>query len=106
MKRRTYGFLCGMCFRKSSPVFWISTMLIVIFTALFVGSSFVDAHTAKDTYYTSICIEEGDTLLQIAKEYMTEDYDNCYDYMDEIRRINHLSDDDLIHADCYLVIPY
>lgn len=55
-------------------------------------------------YYTSIGIEQGDTLWDIAKVYMTDEYDGIEEYICEVRRINHLSGD-RIYAGKYLVIP-
>ena len=56
-------------------------------------------------YYTSIVIEGGDSLWSIAQEHMTAEYANIYDYMDEIREINHISGD-FIKSGSYLCIPY
>lgn len=55
-------------------------------------------------YYKSISIEKGDTLWSIAEEYMTEEYDGIEEYIREVRRVNHLSDD-IIYAGRYLAIP-
>lgn len=56
-------------------------------------------------YYTSIEIEKGDTLWDIADQYMTSEYGSIQSYVDEIKELNHLGDDD-IHAGQYLMIPY
>ena len=55
-------------------------------------------------YYTSICIEKGDTLWSIANQYMTEEYDGIEEYIYEVRRLNLLCGDG-IHAGKYLMIP-
>ena len=105
MKRRSTDRYNSILVKKSSLCMLLASMLILTSLCLFVFSSFADAHSSRETCYKSICIQEGDTLTQIAKTYMTDDYDNCYDYIEEIKRINHISDGDLIHADCYLVVP-
>jgi hypothetical protein len=56
-------------------------------------------------YFTTIQVESGDTLWEIADEYMTPEYASIADYMDEVRTINHISEDD-ITAGCYITIPY
>ena len=37
-------------------------------------------------YYKSIEIQGGDTLWDIAKEYMSNDYASVYDYIEELKR--------------------
>ena len=91
---------------KKSPLMIIASILLITTVFFFVFTSFVFAHSRSEKVYASIEVEEGDTLLSIAREHMTSEYDNCYEYMEEIKRINHLGDSDLIHSDCYLIIPY
>ncbi len=55
-------------------------------------------------YYTSIPIGKGDTLWSIAVENITPEYAGIEEYIQEIRSLNHLSDDG-IHAGRYLMIP-
>lgn len=56
-------------------------------------------------YYTSIVIEQGDTLWGIASEYVTPEYDGVEDYIREVRALNHM-DGDCIRAGQYLMVPY
>lgn len=56
-------------------------------------------------YYTSIIIEEGDSLWSIANENYTEQFKSKKAYMKEIKEINGLSDEHLISGQ-YLIIPY
>lgn len=56
-------------------------------------------------YYTSIQIQKGDTLWNIASDYVTDDYASINDYIEEICEINHIEDSD-IHSGQYLTIPY
>ena len=79
---------------------------IVVFTCFF-SSIKTQAAPADKTYkyYTSIQVESGDTLWNIACEYMTDDYSNINTYIDEICSINQLTDCQ-IHAGEYLTIPY
>lgn len=57
-------------------------------------------------YFTYHQIDKGDTLHDLAKEYISyEFYDNLQDYIDEVKEINHLKDDVII-AGQMLVIPY
>lgn len=56
-------------------------------------------------YYTSIRIEEGDTLWGLAHEYGNEDCQSLPSYIQEVKRVNHLTDD-TIHAGRYLTVFY
>lgn len=53
----------------------------------------------------SIKIERGDTLWDIARENITDEYKNVNLYIEEIMKSNNLSSD-TIHADKYIIIPY
>lgn len=67
------------------------------------ASSKADAPRIK--YYTSVEIEKGDNLWSIAGDYISPEYKNMTEYIDEVRRMNHISGD-TIHAGCYLIVPY
>ena len=56
-------------------------------------------------YYTSVRIEAGDTLWGIASNYITDDYKDMNQYIQEICSINHICKDE-IRAGEYLIIPY
>lgn len=56
-------------------------------------------------YYTSVRVECGDTLWAIAGEYITDDYIDMNDFLNEICMINHISEDE-IHAGQYIIVPY
>jgi len=60
-------------------------------------------HTYK--YYTDIRIHRGDTLWDIANEYMTEEYDSIDSYIDEVCRINSIYDNNIYYGQT-LMIPY
>ena len=83
----------------------------MLFLGVYIGSSRVAQVEAKGTesnrekYYTSILVEEGDTLWSIADEYMTSEYTDRDSFMDEVREMNHLTGS-VIHADSTLLIPY
>ena len=57
------------------------------------------------TYYKSICIEEGDTLWDIAGEYTDGSSDSRLEYIDEICRMNNICADEL-HVGDYIIISY
>ena len=59
----------------------------------------------RSKYYTSIQIEQGDTLWEIAGRYMTDEYKDVNAYIQEVCAMNHISGDQ-IHAGQYLTVPY
>ena len=75
---------------------------------LFQTSNIANAGTpnsVRHKYYTSVEIESGSSLWEIAEEYMTEEYDSVEDYIKEVKQINHLTED-LIYEGAYLCVPY
>ena len=57
-------------------------------------------------YYKSISVANSDTLWSIAEQYMdVEHYDSISEYIQEVKCMNHLTDD-MIHYGDYLIIPY
>lgn len=82
----------------------------VITAMLVVSSIFTMSAKAKELspgykYYTSIVVEKGDTLWDIANHYITPEYSDISEYIGEVKSLNHL-DGDEIHAGEYLAIPY
>lgn len=57
------------------------------------------------TYYSNYCVEDKDTLWDIATNNYSVEYGDFDDYINEIRSLNHLNKDDRIHTGEYLVIP-
>ena len=56
-------------------------------------------------YFTSIRIEQGDTLWTLADTYADENFKSRKDFINEVIRTNHLMDDSLKAGD-YLIVPY
>lgn len=56
-------------------------------------------------YYTSIEIQEGDTLWHIAQNYAGGEWESSASYINEIKRLNHMKNDQL-QSGGYLLIPY
>ena len=93
-------------FSKKKWVVLVSFLLIVIVIWGSV-SGFARARKAEKSsykYYTSIAVGKGDTLWSIASENMTSEYDRIEEYIQEIRRLNHLYDDGICAGE-YLTIP-
>ncbi len=88
---------------------------ITVFTILLIALLSMTYKTfvseAKDSasiaykYYTSIEIAYGETLWDIAEDYAGDEYDSLDKYIEEVKTINHLSDD-TICAGAHLIVPY
>lgn len=88
----------------------LSACLIFTFAVSF-GSFFSKAESshliteARSKYFTSIEIEQGDTLWEIALHYMSDEYPSAEAYIDEVMSLNSLHDD-RICAGQFLMVPY
>lgn len=84
--------------------------IIVVSILILLGSSisaFASARSRENLhkYYTSIQVKSGDTLWDIAGQYAVKDVMSRQDFIDEVSRLNGLSDG-LIHSGDYIVITY
>ena len=86
-------------------------IILVITLGILLGTSMnALASSEKDIasynkYYASIRIESGDTLWNIADEYVEGFNISKADYIAEICEINGISENN-IHAGDYIVVPY
>lgn len=60
---------------------------------------------SKEKYYTSVQIQEGDTIRSIAKKYWTRESEDFDSYVREIKACNGLYNDSIVEGG-YLLIPY
>lgn len=88
----------------------LALVLIAVFCSAF-GTLFATAQGNRNeepvnfTYYKSVQIEYGDTLWDIAKTYMTDDYDSIPEYVEELKRMNSLHSDE-IQEGRFLMVAY
>lgn len=65
----------------------------------------VQASSSQEICYTSVYVDTGDTLWEIADTYMVDSvYEDKNDYIDEIKEINHITEQDL-QAGSYIIVP-
>ena len=89
-------------------IFLVFFVIIFLVFLLFQTSNITNAGTQnsiRHKYYTSVEIEQGSSLWEIAEEYITEEYDSVDEYIKEVKQINHLTED-LIYEGAYLCVPY
>lgn len=97
--------------RKRRLIFLLLGVCIALTLAIIFGNTLAEAEAGhEDTvtykYYTSIQLEPGDTLWDLAGEYMDEHYSSRQDLIREIEQLNSLTDTDDIVAGQMLVVPY
>ena len=68
--------------------------------------SYAEETQTRYKYYTDIYIDYGDTLWDIANQYMTEEYTSIQSYIKEVCEINSMTYDDAIYYGQRLIIPY
>ncbi len=84
----------------------LTIFMVAVCTLLFAHNSLhAESNDTHKKYYTTIEVQKGDTLWDISKRYMTEEYSDIQDYMQEVQNINHI-DGNHITAGCYLTVPY
>lgn len=70
------------------------------------ASAKAPAQTEKEyKYYTSIEIQEGDSLWSIAEKYCDDKHDNINEFIKRVQKMNNLSDSN-IQCGTYLMIYY
>ncbi|MEG0804926.1 MAG: LysM peptidoglycan-binding domain-containing protein [Lachnospiraceae bacterium] len=96
----------------NSPRFFkFFSITIVLVLALLTISQFfhktcqVKASGTEVCYYTTIQVQEGDTLWSIANDYITGEDTTFDSFLEAIIQVNRLQED-LIYAGDYLTIPY
>ncbi len=95
--------------RRQKCVIVIVVLAMIVFGILFGGSIHVfagESQTQKlHKYYTSIRIEEGDTLWDIAGEYVQNTKMSRQEYINEVCALNGICADE-IYAGEYIVVMY
>jgi cell division protein YceG involved in septum cleavage len=57
-------------------------------------------------YYTSICVEKGDSLWSIAEDYTVDGVLSREEFIDEVCKLNNISDQDSLRSGEHLVVMY
>ena len=106
--RRNRAYVCRI--QRYLIISFLAVLLTIL--GVILGSNLLASSQSKASnevntykYYTSIEIQPGDTLWEIADTYKTEGYSNRKAFIKEIQELNHI-DEDQITSGCYLLIPY
>ncbi len=85
-------------------VLTILTIAIVVVGTTITPQARSEAPRIK--YYTTITVSSSDSLTDIAENFMTGEYTNIDEYINEICQINHIYDANSIRIGDQLIIPY
>lgn len=84
----------------------IATLCIILAFATTYGAIKSNANS-KFKYYTSVTVEAGESLWDIADEYIDYDiYTSKNYYISEVKSINHLNEEGTIVEGQMLIVPY
>lgn len=88
----------------------VSAVAVLVLVLLFSNKNITNANEngnniAKTKYYKTIEVNVGDSLWSIASENKSGEYRTINDYIDEVKNINNLGEDE-INSGEKLIIPY
>lgn len=84
----------------------VGVVFVIFLSTLFLCKTVAAKKTeTRMKTIASVQIEKGDSLWSIASNYITDEYSSVEEYIEEIKRTNHLTTD-TIHTGGYLIIPY
>lgn len=97
--------------RRHKVLTFFMTVCLIVICAGSYHSIISSAKSGSDDiyfkYYTGITVAAGDTLWDIADEYIDyEQYKDKEAYIAEVRSINHISEDATIRVGQNLIVPY
>lgn len=80
--------------------------ILIIFSVSFVTKTVTaQRYESRTKLVTSIEVKKGDTLWSIASDFMSEEYENLHEFIDEIKDSNGITTDE-IHIGNYIIVPY
>ena len=99
--------------KKKNFTILISSLCLALALAI-IFSGFLSKAEAKVTepetiyykYYANVEVQPGDTIWDLAADYMDENYSSREDYIREVQELNSLADTNAIIAGQYLILPY
>ena len=98
-------------FSRVNKMVVFGILLVCLLVAFIAGSAIVKAGNSPDVNYgnkrfTNFSVKSGDTLWDIAEDNMDyAHYDSVYEYVQELKRMNNLTSDE-IYAGQNLLMTY
>ncbi len=92
--------------RKNILIATLALVIFILIAFVWVQSAKAETKTAKKVKsFSSVEVKPGDTVWSIANAYMSEDYSSVSVLVDEIKKTNHISENN-ITAGSYIIVPY
>ena len=109
-RRRIYQKRKRLYALQKRVITLIITMVIVLTGVISLSVFNAKAKSSQNEvtlykYYKNVEIQCDDTLWDLAKENYCKDKQSIKEYMNEVKSINHLTDDSIV-AGNYIVLPY
>ena len=97
--------------RQRNIMLLISSLCLALALAVIFGSFLSEAEAKEPEityykYYTNVEIQPGDTIWDLASDYMDEHYESREDYIREVQELNSIASIDDIVSGQYLILPY
>lgn len=97
--------------RRHKAMMVVITFCLILFGTISYQSITSSAKSGEQDimfkYYTNITVTQGETLWDIANEYIDyEQYKDIDSYIDEVRSINHIDENSVIRIGQNLIVPY
>ena len=103
------GFMRGNTLSGRRKMFGWTAVAFIAAVIILCGTIHIFASSGDsrpyNKYYTSVRVEEGDTVWSIADRYIADSQVSKRDYVDEICRLNSLADGNVRSGD-YIVVSY
>ena len=85
------------------------TVCIIGSMAILFSNISLNAKASSDPavckYYKSVMVQNGDTLWKLAGEYSMPERESKEQFVNEVMKINHMSEDTL-YSGAYIIVPY
>lgn len=107
-RRNVHPGKCRTRKTKCRHLPFASMFLICLATVAILRFTSVDANAdvqERYKYYTNVYVDRDTTLWGVSQKYISDEYTNIRAYMEEVKSINHLPDDQLIYGTT-ICVPY
>lgn len=94
--------------RRRLLIFAVSLILFVSLVFIFFSSKSVASNEAEEIlykYYVTVTVEPGDTLYDLSLEYVNPEFNNSRSFIDEVKFINNINDEDSLIAGEMIFVP-
>ncbi len=92
--------------KKLNKYVLICAFIAILAILIAATGMFVQAQEKNEVLYTSIEIQDNDTLWAIASTYCDPDEESITEYIENIKEINNISSDQIISGNYLIIYEY